>query len=253
MNTKQIIIVAVVAALLVAGAFSLALVLGNNAPAVTGQSSDQGNVSTINVSGTCEISVPADVGYIQMGVETQDKDVKDAQEENAEAMQNIIDAVMELGLTEDDITTSNYSIYPYYNYNDGSRSEEPDYYIISNTVKLRVKDLDILGDVIDIAAENGANRAYSIYFDAEDTVASQDDALQKAVEDALRKANLIAEAADVKVIGIQQISDQTYYSTGYYDYARADMAMEEAAYSTPIMSGQVSVTANVYVEVIIGN
>jgi len=254
MNTKQIIIVAVVAALLVAGAFSLALVLGNNTPIVqTATGSEQGSVSTISVSGTCEISVPADVGYIQLGVETQDKDVKDAQDDNAEAMQNIIDAVMELGLTDEDITTSNYSIYPYYDYNDGSRSEEPDYYIVSNTVKLKVKDLDILGDVIDIATDAGANRAYSIYFDAEDTVASQDDALQKAVEDALRKANLIAEAADVNVIGIQQISDQTYYSTGYYDYARTDMAMEEAAYSTPIMSGQVNVTANVYVEVIIGN
>lgn len=247
MNTKQIIIAAVAAALLVAGAFSLALVLSNGSPAA------QGNVSTINVSGTCEISVPADVGYIQMGVETQDKDVKEAQDDNAEAMQNILDAVMELGLTEEDITTSNYSIYPYYDYSNGSRSEEPDYYIVSNTVKIRVKDLDILGDIIDIATDAGANRAYSIYFDAEDTVASQDEALQKAVEDALRKADLIADAADVKIIGIQQINDQTYYSTGYYDYARADMAMEEAAYATPIMSGQVSVTANVYVEVIIGN
>lgn len=251
MNTKQIIIVAVVAALLVAGTFALASVLDKDAPLAN--TAGQGNASTINVSGTCEISVPADVGYIQLGVETQDKDVKDAQDENAEDMQNIIDAVMELGLTEDDITTSNYSIYPSYDYSNGSRSEEPEYYTVSNTVKLKVKDLDILGDVIDIATDAGANRAYSIYFDAEDTVTSQDDALQKAVEDALRKANLIAEAANVKVIGIQQISDQTYYSTGYYDYARSDMVMEEAAYSTPIMSGQVSVTANVYVEVIIGN
>lgn len=249
MNIKQIILVAVVAALLVAGAFSLALILDKDTPAAnvaTGES-----VSTISVSGTCEISVPADVGYIQMGVETQNKDVKEAQDENAKAMQNIIDAVQKLGLSDEDITTSNYSIYPYYDYNDGSKSEEPEYYIVSNTVKLRVRDLDMLGDVIDIATDAGANRAYNIYFDAEDTVASQDDALAKAVEDALRKAAIIAQAANIKVVGIKTIADQTYYSTGYFDYSRMDSVAAEGAYATPIMSGEVNVTANVYVEVIV--
>ena len=254
MNTKQIIVVAVVAALLIAGAFSLAMVLDKDTAVVSnGEKSEI--VSTISVQGTCEISVAADVGYIQMGVETQDKDVKDAQEENAEAMDKVIKAVKELGLKDEDITTSNYSIYPYYNYDSGSRSEEPDYYTVSNTVKLRVKDLDILGDVIDIATDAGANRAYSIYFDAEDTTQSQDDALSKAVEDALRKAGIIAEAANVKVVGIKTIQDQTYYSSGYYDYdmSRNTMADSEESYSTPIMSGQVSVTANVFVEVIVSN
>lgn len=249
MNTKQIIAIAAAAAILILGTLTLTMVLNNTPGAVN----STGETSTINVSGTCEISVPADVGYIQMGVETQDKDVKTAQEENAESMQSIIDAVLELGLTEDDITTSDYSIYPYYNYNDGSRSEEPDYYVVSNTVKLRVKDLDLLGDVIDIATQAGANRAYNIYFDAEDTVESQDEALAKAVEDALRKANIIAEAAGVKVVGIKTITDQTYYSTGYYDYAMVERAAYDSEYSTPVMSGEVDVTANVYIEVIISD
>lgn len=249
MNTKQIIAIAATAAILILGTLTLTMVL-TDTPAVTGQS---GETSTINVSGTCEISVPADVAYIQLGVETQDKDVKTAQEENAESMQNMIDAVMELGLAEEDITTSNYSIYPYYNYNDGSRSEEPDYYVVNNTVKLRVKDLDILGEVIDIATQAGANQAYNIYFDAEDTVQSQDDALAKAVEDAMRKAAIIAEAAGLKVEGIKTITDQTYYSTGYYDYEMEERAVYDSAYSTPVMGGEVDVTANVYVEVIVGN
>ncbi|MEX1377931.1 MAG: SIMPL domain-containing protein [Eubacteriales bacterium] len=254
MNTKQIIILVAVVALVVAGSFSLALVLDKSGTS-TVSSTGEATVSTINVSGTCEVSVPADVGYIQMGVETQDKDVKEAQSENAKRMEEIIDAVKELGLTDEDITTSNYSIYPNYDYSEGIRSEEPTYYTVSNTVKLKVKDLDILGDVIDIATEAGANRAYSIYFDAEDTVAAQDDALAKAVEDALRKAEIIAGAANVKVVGVKTINDQTYYSTGYYDYAaersvKADSALD---YATPIMSGQVSVTANVYVEVIVSN
>lgn len=256
MNTKQIIILVAVVALVIAGSFSLALVLGGKDTASVVSSNGEATVSTINVSGTCEVSVPADVGYIQMGVETQNKDVKEAQNENAQRMTEIIDAVKELGLKDEDITTSNYSIYPSYDYADGMRSEEPIYYTVSNTVKLKVKDLDILGDVIDIATEAGANRAYNIYFDAEDTVAAQDDALAKAVEDALRKANIIAGAANVKVVGVKTINDQTYYSTGYYDYAAerswaAADSMEE--YSTPVMSGQVSVTANVYVEVIVTN
>ncbi len=249
MNIKQIIAIIAAVAILMLGTLTLTLVLSKT-PAASGAAE---TVSTINVSGTCEISVPADVGYIQLGVETQDKDVKTAQDENAEAMQNIIDAVTELGLEDADITTSNYSIYPYYNYENDSRSEEPDYYVVSNTVKLRVKDLDILGDVIDIAADAGANKAYSIYFDAEDTTASQDDALAKAVDDALRKAQIIADAAGLKVDGIQTITDQTYYSTGYYDYAVTDSLAYAREYSTPIMSGEVNVTANVYVEIIVSN
>ncbi len=253
MNTKQIIVVAIIAALIAGGAFALAMLLDNDAVVVTGNTPAE-TVSTISVSGTCEISVPADVGYIQLGVETQNKDVKEAQDENAQAMENIIEAVKKLGLKDEDITTSNYSIYPHYDYSNGSRTEEPDYYVVSNTVKLRVKDLDILGDVIDIATDAGANRAYNIYFDAEDTVASQDDALKKAVEDALRKADIIAQSAGVEVIGIKAITDQTYYNTGYYDYAVAkSYDMEEESYSTPIMSGEVNVTANVHLEVLISN
>jgi len=252
MNTKQIILLVAVVAVLIIGSFTLALAFDKDAANV-GATAEE-TISTINVSGTCDISVPADVGYIQLGVETQNKNVKEAQDENAKTMDEIIEAVKQLGLTDEDITTSNYSISPYYDYNNGSRSEEPDYYIISNTVKLRVKDLDILGDVIDIATDAGANRAYNIYFDAEDTVASQDDALTKAVEDALRKADIIAKAANVKVVGVKTINDQTYYSTGFYDYNMArTMVADEAEYSTPIMSGQVDVTANVQVEVIITN
>ena len=56
-----------------------------------------------------------------------------------------------------------------------------------------------------------------------------------------------------KVVGIKAITDQTYYSTGYYDYAMNDRSTVDASYSTPVMSGQVDVTANVYVEVIVTN
>lgn len=249
MNTKQTIIIAVVTAALMMVSFALPSLLDNDAQVQGAET------NTINVSGECNISVPADVGYIQLGVETQDPDVKKAQSENAASMENIIEAVKDLGLSDDDITTSNYSIYPNYDYLDGSREKVPSYYVVSNTIKLKVKDLDLLSDVIDIATEAGANRAYNIYFDAEDTDEAKSDALSNAVADALAKADVIAQAADIKVVGIKTISDQTYYSSGYYDYAVEDSLKraDSASSSTPIMSGDVEVTANVSIEVIINN
>ncbi len=70
-----------------------------------------------------------------------------------------------------------------------------------------------------------------------------------AIKDALDRAELIADAAGVKVVGIKEIVDQSYNSYGYYGgYNNMDMAYAmEAAPGTTIMSGDVTISASVFV------
>lgn len=257
MNKKNILVIVLAVLLLVSATVSVTVILnGNNKsfnPTMSGL--EASFESTINVTGNSTVSIPADVGYIQIGIDTKDPDVTSAQAQNAETADQIIKAVKKLGLTDDDITTSNYSIYPEYNYSQNDNPETPENYVVSNTVKLRITDLSILGDVIDAAADAGANRAYNIYFDVLDTDDAKNEALERAIQDARAKADILAEAAGVKIVGIQTILDQSYFNGGFYDYAMPvmeDMAKTRSV-STPIMSGNVDVTANVNVIFVIEN
>ena len=71
---------------------------------------------TINVSGQSKVTASPDFATISLGVLTEDKDAKVAQRANAESMDKVIKAIKALGIAEADIQTTNYSIYPVYNY-----------------------------------------------------------------------------------------------------------------------------------------
>jgi hypothetical protein len=168
--------------------------------------------------------------------------MKKAQSANRETMNALFDALKAAGLTQDDIRTVNYSIYPMYDYTSGSGKISG--YEVTNMIELTIRDIDTVGDYIDIAAANGANTDYSIRFDILDKSVFYNEALALAVENAKGKADAIASAGGYQIISTLEISEsQGYYSPPYDRYA---MAADEAT-STPITAGQLEITANVTV------
>ena len=164
----------------------------------------------ITVSGTGEVRVSADTAVISLGVSARDKDVLKAQQRVNETISAIRKAMTGEGIKEENINTEYINIYAIYDYKNDQ--EQLAAYEASSTLAIRVTDMESVGSLIDAAFASGANTLNGISFSASDTTDAKSEALQKATEDAQNKAGILAEAADVKITGIESISEGSLYS-----------------------------------------
>ena len=277
--TRKYIGIAIVAVLAVAGSTVSVLTLsaqepGSLATVVATHDTAIGNVKYcdprtdgITVQGSGVVTIPANIGVVELGVDVIADPLIDARSTAAHAMQNIIDAVKEQGVTDDQITTTRLNIRPErtwveeeFTLDDGStgrRSRDVIIgYRVSNRVRIEIdvadtsqdEDTDILSAVIDAAATAGGDnvRIDSIYFTADQTAESLDEARKLAVQDALHRANLYAESFGVEV-GILISATETLTSAPVYGDA-AVVRLESASFdgpSTPISAGDVEIRASI--------
>jgi hypothetical protein len=168
--------------------------------------------------------------------------------DNNAQIQQVVAALGDMGVAESDIQTSNFSIFPQQQYDDQGNITST-IYVVENTVMVKIRDLDMLGDVLDAAVQSGANSIYGITFDVDDKTAAQSEARQNAVADAEAKAAELAEAAGVSLGQIQQISEATSYPMFYE--VRGGGAAEAAASTVPISPGQLAITSDVTIVFVI--
>jgi len=207
---------------------------------------EEANEKTISLSGSGSASAQADEASISLGVEVTDESAAEAIAENAAAMAAVIEAVKAQGVSEDDIVTTGYSVYPQYDWTEAGRVFRG--YTVTNMVRVTVKNLDKVGDVIDAAGEAGANRIDSISFELSDAKREElkMNAYVVALEDAQAKADLIAETLGLTITGVQSVSESSYVpSRTYQSVAEADYAMGSAP--TPILRGELTVSVSVHI------
>lgn len=209
--------------------------------AVTAAQPGEDEAGGISVTGRGTVSVTPDVAYVTLGVETADADAAKARNANDEAMAKVYAAVKGFGVAGDDITTEDYAIYP--RYDDNGRKITG--YTVRNTVSVRVKNLDKLGDVLTAAGEAGANTAGNIRFDVSDRTAAYNEALASAMEKARARAEVMAGACGVKLGAATAINESSSYSGPVY--AQPEAAMDTKGVTVPVSEGQLEVTASVSV------
>ncbi|MBQ9264445.1 MAG: SIMPL domain-containing protein [Clostridia bacterium] len=201
----------------------------------------------IRVSGNATVSLAADFATLQIGVNTRNASIGEAQAENARLMQAVIAAIQQAGVGEKDVITSQFNVYSNYDYSvdDQGREVRTNYYQVENMLSVTVRDLSRVGAVLDAAMNAGANTTYGITFDSTQANEAYQKALTRAVQDAAMKAQVLSDAAG-KELGelITVDASQGNYSYGVSNVYSAKAASDETA----IISGDVSVTANVVLE-----
>jgi uncharacterized protein YggE len=203
---------------------------------------------TITVSGSGKVSVAPDVADVYIGVSIQKPTVKDARAGAASAMTAVLASVKKNGVADKDITTTNVSLTPVYDYNSNGAAPRLVGYQWSNTVKITVRNLDKLAAVIDDSATAGATTVQGISFRLNDPKPLETQARQAAMTDARAKAEALAGSAGVTIKGVASISETSSSTPVYYNEAKYDMA---AAASTPIQTGTTDVTIQVTVSYLI--
>jgi hypothetical protein len=162
---------------------------------------------TINVAGIGVAEGKPDRAIVSLSVVTREDTAVKAYQLNAEKMNSVIAALKEAGIPEDLMETTGYSLNPVWRY---PRGEEPVIigYECRNSLKVTLEDLDRVGEIIDKGVNAGANQVSSVSFtlSKEAREKLKLEALSLAVKDAKAKAETIAEAAGVTLVGPTSIS-----------------------------------------------
>ena len=204
-------------------------------------SRQQTQIKTIEVSGTGIVSMTPDEATVYLGVQTQSANATTAQENNAIKMDKVINALLGAGIAKADMSTSSYSMYPVRD----QTGKNITGYIVSNQLKVTVKEINKTGDIIDKAVKAGANEVYSISFTLTDETKqkAREQALKNAAKAARSDADILASELGVVITGPLQVSTGGGTVTTPYP-----IAMDEKSATTPIIPGDVTVSASVSVK-----
>ncbi len=225
----------------------LSLLIGRSAIAQDGLKSL--SVPHLTVSGQGNVKVKPDKMEVTLGVVTEDKSSQAASRANAEAAQKVQAAVKKAGIAEKDVQTVNYSVSPVYSdaipTPPGVKQQPPHItgYRVYNQVRIVVRDLAKMSDVLDGATAAGSNTIEGISLGLEDQKAAEGLALENAVLDARRKADRLAKAAGTSILNILELSDNTGYERPRM--MTLSRRMDAGGAATPIAPGELTITANV--------
>ena len=153
------------------------------------------------------MSVPPDQAQIDGGVTSDAKTAREASDANNAAMGKVLLALKGAGIDEKDYQTSRLSLQPQYAPNRSGPSAVVGYRA-SNRVTIRVRDVTKVANVIDVLVGAGANEIGGINFMVSQASKLLDDAREKAMADARRKAEIYAKAAGVTLGEPLSISEE---------------------------------------------
>jgi uncharacterized protein YggE len=199
----------------------------------------------ISVTGEATISTPPDLAHIDAGVASDAKTARDASEANNAAMAKVLQALKGANIDDKDIQTSRLSLQPQYASTASSRPGPTSIigYRASNHVTVKLRDVAKVAGVIDTLVAAGANEIGGINFTVSQASKLLDEAREKAVADARRKAEIYAKAAGVTLGAPLIISEGGAPGIPLF---RAKMAPMAAA-SAPIAQGEETLSVSVNV------
>ena len=209
---------------------------------------------TISVTGSATASSEPDTLIVILGVESEAKTANESLSKNSASLNSVISSLSNSGISEDDVQTSNFSIYPLYDSikdSDGNWQQILTGYRVSNILSIQTEKIDSAGDIIDAAVSSGANRVDNVSFQLSDDKLQQisDNLIADAINDATQKAEKALVPLKQKIVGVKSVIIHDNVMPYYDSPMRAsfDGFAESSMKSAPIMSGDEEITTNVSV------
>lgn len=212
-------------------------------PAPVAAQAQEEILARMSVSGRGEAVAVPDMATIRLGVMAQEETAAEALDATSQVAGRIIARLESFEIAARDVQTSGLSLQPVYTRYDRDNGKPPEItgFRASNQVTVRVRDLDILGDVLGAVTGDGANTLDGLSFDVTEEEPLLDEARRSAVADARRKAELYAEAAGVSLGRVLSIDEQG----GARPMPMPMAEMRMAADSVPIAQGETGYSAQV--------
>lgn len=170
----------------------------------------------IRITGEGEASVRPDLAILNIAVMREAKTARDALTANNDAMAAVIAAMKSSGIADRDLQTSGIQINPRYDYPknaDGTQQAVLAAYQVTNSLSVRIRDLEKTGEILDKSVSLGVNQGGGIVFTNDDPSAAREEARKQAVADAMAKAKTLSEAAGVSLGRVLEISESAAFGS----------------------------------------
>lgn len=164
------------------------------------------------VIGEGSVTAAPDYAEISSGVTTRGKTAKEAADANAKAMAAAAAALSNSGIDPKDIQTSRFSVQPLYASPQPGTEQRLTGFSVSNQVRVKIRQIGNVGDILDRLIESGATDLGSVEFLHADPAKLLDQARDAAIADARRKAELYAHAAGQNLGGVAWITEDSGYA-----------------------------------------
>lgn len=235
MKPQVVLIIALAIGLLVlAGCQTKVVTTGGAAP-----------LYTVTAGGEGKSVAAPDMAEMYFGASAYEPDAKSALKKASDAAAAITDAVKKAGVAAEDIQTANVSVYPEYSGGGDEKELAISGYRASVQVRVKLRDIEAVGEVIGAASEAGANEIGGPSFTLSDDASVRNEAIELAIADARKRAEVMAKAAGKELGEIISVSE-----TGisipplYYGAERAAVAYDAKVAIEP---GTLDVSASVTV------
>ncbi|MBI5731876.1 MAG: SIMPL domain-containing protein [Candidatus Magasanikbacteria bacterium] len=203
--------------------------------------------NTIALTGEGKVTGAPNIAVTEIGLLTEKEDVASAQKENTEKMNKLISEVKKLGIAVDDIQTTQYQIYPKYDYSNGKSVISG--YTVSQSVSIKIRDLAKINAVLAKVGEVGVNQVSNLSFTIDNPEELKAAAREKALTNVKAKAVALAKDLGVKLVRIVSFNEYAPENQAYpmYKNMAEGMGGAGATPSPDIQTGTLEVKVSVSV------
>lgn len=204
---------------------------------------------TITVTAEGKTTVSPDLAEISFSVLSQGKDPQTLSANNNDKMNAVLQFVKAQGIDDKDLTTTDYNLSPNYQYDRNTQRNFITGYTLTQTVQVKVRDLNKVATVLSGLAPLGVNQIGGVNFTFDDPEKFLAVARADAFVKAEAKAKEMATAAGASLGMVMSVAENNYIPTPRALYMGANSAAGlggvETASAPTIQPGTQDVTDNV--------
>lgn len=200
---------------------------------------------TFSVSAEGKVTVSPDIAKISFSVVSEGANPKTIAEENNKKMNLAIDFVKSQGIDEKDIKTTQYNLSPRYEYDEKTKKTFISGYVLTQTVLVKVRDLNKVAEVLAGLPELGINQINQVSFEIDEPEKFLTEARNKAFDKVNTKAKEMAEKNNVKLGKVINFSEYQEYTPVYRGLEAMGGGGADALPIPQIQPGTEEVTVNV--------
>lgn len=210
---------------------------------------DLSKTRSIAMSAEGKVTTKPDTATISFSVVTQGKEAAKVQEDNDKKMKTVIDFLKNQSIKDEDIKTSNYNLYPQYDYNirtlDGSAVPPTIVgYTLNQSVSVKVRDLNKVGVLVGGLTSKGVNQIDNVTYFIDDPDTLKAEARKQAVDKAKQKANELAGRLGVRLGRVINFSEnEISFPQPYFE--KALPLASGGGGAAPVEPGSQDTTVNV--------
>nr|WP_306309245.1 oxidative stress defense protein [Xenorhabdus anantnagensis] len=203
---------------------------------MTASAADSLSVPHISTSGNAIVKAAPDMATLIIYVSETQKSAADAKKKVDTRVAKYFDFLKSSGIEKKYIDAANLRTQPEYQYEQKTGKSSITGYKASRSVEVKVHKLDKLNALLDGALKAGLNEISSVQFSVDNPQRYRDEARQKAIQNAIQQATVLAKGFNGKLGPV--------YSINYRAPEAVPIPMSRLKYQTALMAASASDSAS---------